>query len=115
VSDPANPDHPLEILRLSKGGVATSGRDYHHWVRNGRPMHHIIDPRTGLPATTDVVAATVVAPTVVEAEVGAKVAFILGSEAGLAWLEAHPPYAALLVTEDGQVLRSRRLQVMLEG
>jgi thiamine biosynthesis lipoprotein len=110
VSDPANPDRALELLCLSHGGVATSGRDVHRWIRGGRVMHHIIDPRTGLPAATDVLSTTVVAPTTVEAEVAAKVVVILGSVAGLAWLESHSPFAALLVLEDGRVVRSHRFR-----
>jgi thiamine biosynthesis lipoprotein len=89
--------------------VATSGRDYHRWIRQGASQHHIIDPRTGLPASTDVLTATVIAPGMVEAESAAKVALILGSNAALDWLEAHPPLAGLLVLEDGSVRRSRRL------
>lgn len=108
VSDPFQPDRSLELLSLSHGAVATSGRDYHRWKQDGMWLHHIIDPRTGLPAVTDVLSATVVAPSTVEAEVAAKVALILGSVAGLAWLEDHPPLAGLVVLAEGAVRRSRR-------
>jgi len=65
-------------------------------------MHHIIDPRTSLPADTDVLSATVIAPNILEAETAAKVVLISGSQAGMAWFETHPPLAGLLVLEDGQ-------------
>ncbi len=109
ISDPFHPGESLELLGLTRGAVATSGRDYHRWIRQGASQHHIIDPRTGMPASTDVLTATVVAPSTVEAESAAKVALILGSNAALDWLEAHPPLAGLLVLEDGSVRRSRRL------
>ena len=67
------------------------------------------DPHTGAPAETDVMTATVVAPTACLAEVGAKMAFLLGGGAGLEWIEARPSLAALMVLENGQVLRSSRL------
>lgn len=98
----------LGILRISSGGVATSGRDVRRWRHGGEERHHLIDPRTGRPAQTDVLTATVVAPTVVEAEVAAKVVFLLGSREGLAWLETHPELAGLVVREDGMVLASSR-------
>jgi thiamine biosynthesis lipoprotein len=110
VADPMAPDRDLEILLVRRGGVATSGRDYRRWQHAGRWQHHILDPRTGRPATTDVLSATVVAPTACEAEASAKVALILGSRDGLTWLDARPELAGLLVLEDGRVLRSRRLQ-----
>jgi len=109
IADPLNPEADLDLLMVSHGGVATSGRDYRRWQRDGKWQHHIIDPRTGAPAETDVLTATVVAPTTVEAEVAAKIALILGSQRGLQWIEARSKLAGLLVLEDGQVVRSRRL------
>ncbi len=99
----------LELLSIESGGLATSGRDYRRWKLGGQWKHHIIDPRTGAPAETDVMTATVVAPTACLAEVGAKMAFLLGGSAGLEWIEARPSLAALMVLENGQVLRSSRL------
>lgn len=99
------------LLMISRGGVATSGRDVRRWQRDGAWQHHILDPRSGRPAVTDVLSATVVAPTALEAESAAKVALILGSRDGLAWLEARPELAGLLVLEDGHVIFSRRLIV----
>ena len=34
-------------LQLSSGALATSGRDRRRWRRNGRELHHLIDPKTG--------------------------------------------------------------------
>ncbi|MBI3244720.1 MAG: FAD:protein FMN transferase [Chloroflexi bacterium] len=107
VADPLKPGAYVEMLIVGKGGVATSGRDYRRWQKNGVEQHHLMDPRTGLPAQTDVLTVTVVAATTFEAEVAAKAALILGSVAGLAWLEARPSLAGLMVGEDGRVLRTR--------
>ena len=80
---------PLATLRLVGGdgwtrsfGAATSGTSVHRWqLADGRANHHLIDRRTGRPADTDVVQATVVAPTAREAEMIAKTAVILGCAA----------------------------------
>lgn len=109
VADPFKPDSDLEMLMIDHGGVATSGRDYRRWQRNGKWQHHIIDPRTGAPAKTDVLSATAIAPTTTAAEVAAKVALILGSQKGLQWIETRSELAGLLVLEDGRVVRSRRM------
>jgi thiamine biosynthesis lipoprotein len=107
--DPRDADRDLALLALRGGAVATSGRDYRRWQRGGVWQHHILDPRTGHPATTDVLSATVLAPTAVAAESAAKAVLILGSGAGVAWLDAQPALAGLLVLDDGQVRLSRRL------
>ena len=112
ISDPFGRE-PEPLLLLHEGGIATSGRDYRRWQQNGRWQHHIIDPRTGEPAQTDVLSATVVAPTVEEAEVAAKVVLILGSRQGLAWLEAHPTLAGLIVCEDGHMTQSKQMDFYL--
>lgn len=107
VADPFQPDTHIDFLYVERGGVATSGRDYHRWSRDRIPQHHIIDPRTGLPAETDILTATVVAPTAMEAEAMAKAVLISGSQAGLAWLDANDDLAGLLILESGERLYSR--------
>jgi thiamine biosynthesis lipoprotein len=107
VADPFRPSMHLEILHLEGGGVATSGKDYRRWTVNGQRQHHLIDPRTGLPAESDVLAATVIAPTVMIAEALAKLVLLSGSAAGLHLLDGDPALAGVIVLENGQCLYSR--------
>jgi thiamine biosynthesis lipoprotein len=103
-----------EMLFFEQGcGVASSATDRRRWMQGDQVRHHIIDPRTGQPAVSDVVSATVVAPTAVEAEAGAKSILIRGSMDGLDWLEANPALAGLLILEDGQILYSQRIMEYL--
>lgn len=123
VYDPLRDGEQLDLIMLRSGGVATSGRDYRKWRQDGvrRVLslqtkdedHHIIDPRTGELAGTDVLSATVVARSAQEAEVAARVALILGSIEGMAWIDARSHLAGLLVLEDGRVLRSRLFKYYL--
>ena len=111
VDDPRSPDTSLAVLRLpaagslpSRWGVATSGTTIHRWNVAGRDHHHIIDPRTGRPAVTDVIQATVVAGSALRAEALAKAAVISGSVAGLALLERARVVGAVVLTERGETL-----------
>ena len=108
IADPFQPGESLGLLMLERGGVATSGRDRRRWQQNDIWHHHIIDPRSGRPAETDVFRATVVAPTALKAETAAKCALILGSKAGLDWLEARPSLAGMLLLDDGRLVCSSR-------
>ncbi len=110
ISNPFQPDQTFETLKVERGGVATSGRDYHRWQKSGAWQHHLIDPRTGRPAQTDVLSVTVIAPDTFEAEIAAKVVLLSGSEAGLLWLEASPDFAAVIVCEDGRAVYSSRME-----
>ncbi|HLZ68868.1 MAG TPA: FAD:protein FMN transferase [Dehalococcoidia bacterium] len=95
----------LGTLQLEGGrGVATSGITRRRWQTEAGSRHHLIDPRTGAPALTDLLSVTVVAPTTAAAEVAAKGALLLGSVLGLAALVQAAELGGLLVRRDGRVL-----------
>lgn len=113
VADPFHPSENLELLKLESCGVATSGRDRRRWQQNGHWFHHLIDPRTSLPSQSDVLTATVIAPTASQAEWAAKTSLLLGGQTGLEWLNAVPELAGLLILEDGQCLYSYNFEKYL--
>jgi len=113
IANPLDDAQQLRLLGLADRCVATSGRDFHRWQRGGVWQHHILDPLTGLPAQTEILSATLIAPSAGQAEVAAKTVLILGRHAWLDWLEARPSLAGLLVLEDGEVVTSRRLPAYL--
>jgi FAD:protein FMN transferase len=76
-------------LLLRDQGAATSGVRRRAWRWEGEPLHHLIDPRTGRPAASDVAEVSVVASTATAAEVHAKAALLLGSVQAPAYLAAH--------------------------
>ena len=87
-------------LELPRGAAATSGISRRTWRVDGELRHHLIDPRTGRPAVTDLLSVTVAAASCREAEVVAKCALILGRADGAALLR-RLGLTGLLVTEDG--------------
>jgi thiamine biosynthesis lipoprotein len=95
-----NPSRPRELIAAvdrDGGAVATSG-SAHRGI-------HIVDPRTGEPAT-GLRAATVIGPSLTWADVYATAAVARGP-AAVSWLDALPGYEALLVTADGRLLATR--------
>ncbi len=104
LADPERPDIDLATLTLRNEAVATSSLVRRRWRHRGALAHHLIDPRTGVPAVTDLVSVTVIGPELPAAEIHAKVALILGKQEGLAYLAAQPNLSALLVTIDGRHL-----------
>lgn len=97
VEDPDDDDRaPFLRVGLDGGALATSCTTRRRW---GDGAHHLIDPRTSLPARTGVVQATAWAPTCAEAEVAAKVLLLDGEPA----LDAIP---GVLVLETGPVVTS---------
>ena len=111
IEDPRTLGSNLAVLRLTappggihtSWGVATSGTSIHRWNVAGGASHHLIDPRTGRPAETDVVQATVIAESALRAEALAKAAVIAGSVEGFALLERARVRGAVLLTTRGDV------------
>ena len=80
----------FQTLELSDCAMATSG-DYRNFqVReDGTHYSHIIDPRTGRPAESDIAAVTVIADRCMDADAVATALFVMGSQTGLEWLNAN--------------------------
>lgn len=75
---------PAVTVWLNNATLATSGVDYRWWMHDGRRRHHLIDPRTGDSAQTDLVTASVLAADASAAEAWATAALIAGQAASLA-------------------------------
>jgi len=73
-------------LLLRDRGAATSGTRGRAWAQGDRRFHHLIDPRTGRPAESDLSEVSVVADDAFQAEVHAKAALLLGRDLAPAYL-----------------------------
>jgi thiamine biosynthesis lipoprotein ApbE len=89
-------------IALLDGGIATSSVQHRRWMRGGRSYHHIIDPRTGEPASSAWRTVSVVAASCVDANIASTAAIVMGEPAPM-WLRAHD-LSARLVRIDGEVL-----------
>lgn len=86
VQDPFEPERDRAVVRLAEGALATSSIGGRRWQAGGRTLHHIIDPRTGTAAGSDLHSVTVRAPGAAMADVAAKVVLVLGSAPGATYL-----------------------------
>ena len=111
VQDPFDETQDLFVIGLTHGAVATSSIGKRRWERHGQAMHHLIDPRSGLPSQSDLHTVTVLAPTAAEAEVSAKVALIMGQYAGRRYLDERG-LAGILVGVDRRLELVGNLQIM---
>jgi len=93
---------PVPTVLVRAGGLATSSTTQRRWRRGGRTVHHILDPRTGLPAAPVWRTVSVAAASCVAANTLSTAAIVWGAEAPQRLQAAGVP--ARLVAEDGQVL-----------
>jgi thiamine biosynthesis lipoprotein len=97
-------EHPWEAKRrlgtvyLKDRAMATSAATYKHLVHEGKKLGHILDPRTGWPAS-GIASATALAPTAAEADALATAFYILGVEGTSKYCQTHPNVGAVLLRE----------------
>ena len=97
------PDEPAATIAVESGtGVATSSTLSRRWVRDGRQMHHVIDPVTALPADPVFRTVTVAAPSCLRANTLSTAAVVRGDSAVEMLRAARVP--ARLVLADGSLL-----------
>jgi thiamine biosynthesis lipoprotein ApbE len=78
------PVGPYALIAIRDGGLATSSTAARRWVRGGDLLHHILDPRTGLPAEPVWRTVSVAAGTCADANAASTAAVIRGRRA-LGW------------------------------
>jgi len=96
------PGDPAQTVGLPAGAaLATSSTVSRRWRHHGISLHHIVDPRTGTPATTRWRSASIAAATCLQANAASTAALVRGDEAP-AWLR-RTGLPARLVGADGRV------------
>jgi thiamine biosynthesis lipoprotein ApbE len=95
------PAGPTAVVSIRAGGLATSSTAARRWRRGGDVLHHILDPRTGLPAAPVWRTVSVAALSCVEANTASTAAIIQGRPA-IGWLTARQ-LPARLVGADGSI------------
>jgi thiamine biosynthesis lipoprotein len=102
VGDTADPDvveSAGQVVVLVSGGLATSGTAARRWRRGGHLVHHLVDPRSGLPTAGPWRTVSVVADTCLTANTASTAAMVLGEKAP-AWLRERQ-FSARLAADDG--------------
>jgi thiamine biosynthesis lipoprotein len=106
IRDPRGaPDDYFAIVEASNVSVSTSGDYERFFVQDGVRYHHILDPRTGMPAR-GLRSATVITPDATLAYALSTALVVMGVDRGLALVEQLSGVEAFVVDERGHAHRS---------
>lgn len=92
-----------EIDNIESYSIASSGTLVRKGIKNGKPWHHLIDPRTLMPAKTDILLATVMDKSAVKADIYASCAVILGTKEASDFLKHKRVLSAMLQGKTNEV------------
>ena len=110
IRNPLQPTgEPLGFLSLQDAFAVTSGVYERGFTQNGVRYHHILDPRSGMPANTGLCAVTLIGTNATELDALATATLILGAKDALPILQAHG-IEAVFVTDTGEVLVTPNLK-----
>lgn len=88
------------IIKLKDEAMSTSGNYRNFFVHDGITYGHTIDPRTGFPIQRDIISATVIAPSCMEADAWSTAFMVLGLEASKEILKEQKKLKAFFIYED---------------
>jgi thiamine biosynthesis lipoprotein len=97
------------VLELTDHAFSTAGDYARSYVVEGKRYHHIIDPKTGYPATA-CRSVTIWAPDATTADGVDDAVFILGPERGLKLVESLDGVGAVVVDDKNRVFISERVK-----
>lgn len=111
IEHPRSQGRLIGAIDVAGMSVVTSG-DYHRFFidQDGVRQSHILDPRTGRPARSGLISATVMSPCSMDADALSTAVFVAGIEAAHYCTSRHNVEGMMLVDEDMTVWVSKRLQ-----
>ncbi len=99
------------IIPISNAAVATSGNYRNYRIADGKRIGHTLDPRTGRPAESATLSATIVAPDCATADALATACMVMDAENAIKIIEQMPDTEALLAVASSDsiaLIRSSR-------
>lgn len=112
ITNPLRNDTIFAVVPLRQSAVVTSGSYEKFVMFNGKRYAHIINPRTGYPAT-GVSSVTVFGPSAETANGFSTSLMVLGKDAGLKLIRKYPRYNYILITDEGRIFSSPGLEFKL--
>jgi len=102
IEHPRREGEILGVVKVRGGAVTTSGDYRQFFIWRGKRFCHIVDPRTGYPASK-CMSVTVVAPSGLDADILSTTIFVLGPEEGISLARRLEGVEALVVSSEGKV------------
>ena len=96
-------DASVCVVSVEDISIVTSGLYERYFEKNDSFYHHILDPRTGYPAQTNLLSVTVISKSSTQADALSTACFVMGLPKGLSFIESSPNCEAIFITEDLEI------------
>ena len=110
ITNPMDKNKAFATLAIDESAVVTSGNYEKYVAFNNVRYTHIIDPRTGYPAT-GIISATVFAPKAEIADALATSIFVMGKDVGIDFINQLPKIECIVIDEKGEIFTSKNIDI----
>lgn len=94
------------VVELTSGALATSGNYRNFYIHDGKKYGHTINPKTGYPVQTEILGASVYAPTCMEADAYATAFMVMGLEKAKVIIDQDPEIEGCLIYQENGKLKT---------
>lgn len=110
ITNPMNKKQAFGLVPISDKAVVTSG-NYEKYVKfNHIRYSHIINPKTGYPAS-GIISATVFAPSAELADALATSVFVMGIDAGINLIDQLAGIECIVINDKGKIFKSKNINI----
>ncbi|MDR1540621.1 MAG: FAD:protein FMN transferase [Clostridiales bacterium] len=102
------------VYEASDQAVVTSGGYERNFEQGGVTYHHILDPKTGYPAQSSLLSATIISKLSADADALSTACFVMGLERGAELLESLDGFEGIFVTDAKEIFFTSGLGGALE-
>ncbi|MBE7042226.1 MAG: FAD:protein FMN transferase [Ruminococcaceae bacterium] len=101
IANPQNPDEILCFVEVEEKAVVTSGGYQRYFEQAGKRYHHILNPKTGYPAESELLSVTVVGESATQCDALSTALFVMGLEKAVSYWQQENTFEMILVAKDG--------------
>lgn len=112
IQHPRNKNEIISRIKINEMSVATSGDYEQYFEYEGKRYHHILNPKTGMPAE-GCQSVTIICEENKIADALATAVFVMGTEEGLKLVEKLENVEAMVVASDGKIKSSKGFKKFL--